>query len=482
MRAPDLQFDEGDHRIAREYVAEFSEVALGVKLSVKGNVLTNAESGSTYSICLTPGTEANILSVVLEVATGKPFFGEQSTWVGVVDPKTSQLHLIVLSELVSYFSQAAKNGDLFQGIKLDRDTHGVFVICRINMGWAEGVKLIKKVAALDKGEETFLFYRGTKLKKDDKFAHLHVHSYYSLLDGVASPADLAETIYLNGQPGGAITDHGSMMGTYKFWEACKTYEIKAMMGCEVYVVDDAKRKYLDAKGANRRFEYHQTLIAMNDEGWSNLCEIVSGASRDNYYYVPRTDHATIFKHNAGIICLSGCFKGMVAHHLQYFAPELTADCPWYCYNPAWSAEVMKQYRNQFGDRYYCEVHSNDFPRYMDSVPRIIQLADELKIPKVIANDAHFTVESDAVLQKLMSKINSSRSDEIGDGQQASSPYYLKCRSEITHPLFTEDMYDRTLEIMERCTLSFENKGYLFPQFPMQDDVDWADFNRQKEIK
>lgn len=486
MRAPDLNFGSHDHELAKDYVLASCETALGVKLERKEHMLVNPTSGVSYSICLTAGVVDNVISLAIETKTGTPLFGGQSSWIGAIDPASSKMYLLSLTDLIGYYNQAANNGGSFQGLKLEYGREwksgeqvGQFALCHINMGWAEVSKLLKKVASLDKGGETFLYYRGSKLRKPERFCHLHVHSYYSLLDGVASPEELAETVYLNGQPGAALTDHGSMMGTYKWWQACREYEIKPMMGCEVYVVDDVSRKYVDNKGNTRRWEYHQTLIAMNDEGWENLNEIVSGASRDNYYYVPRTDHATIFKHKAGIICLSGCFKGMVAHHLSQFPPEVTLDCPWMSYNPQWAEQVMRTYHAEFGDRYYAEVHANDFPRYMDAMPRVCELADRLRIPKVIANDAHFTVERDAIVQRLFSRINSSKVDELGDGANVKSPYYLKCHSEIQHPLFTPDMYERTCEIMDRCTLSFDHKGYLFPAYDMQADVDWGGYQRSR---
>lgn len=473
-RAPALKLDPQDFQIACEYLVNQLPAAMGVTVEFVPPfmALRNPKTEAIYNVMLCAGLKNNEF-VIQIYPNGRVINGEvNASWIAVLLADTSTLCLIPTKELMGYVSHAATNENKFQGMRFEPgDVLNVY----LNYGWALEVKLIHKVVKL-KGDP-FLRHRGVSLCTSEQFVHLHAHSYFSLLDGVAPPAALVEQAKLNGQPAIALTDHGSMFGTYKFWQAGKEHGIKTLLGVEAYMVDNdrLKDRYKDSRGTFRRFEYHQTLIAMNQQGWENLCELMSLGSRENFYYVPRISHEMLFKYSEGLIVLSGCFKGMVAHHLQQFPLELTADFDVYRYDPDRARSIMLRYKEVLGDRYYAEVHSNDFARYMDAVPRIMQLADDCGVPKVIANDAHYTVTEDAVIQRLLSKINHTKVDELGD--QQSGPYYLKCRDEIVHPLFTADMYARTAEIADRCSLSLERTGYMFPQYQLDGDVDWSAYQQ-----
>jgi len=311
---------------------------------------------------------------------------------------------------------------------------------------------------------------------NDQFVHLHVHSTYSLLDGVADTQEIAEAAHRLGQPAIALTDHGNMYGVYKFYHACNEVGVKPLLGCEFYLVDDVDSPCLDAEGQKRRFEYHQTVIAMNPEGWRNLCRLATIASRDHFYYVPRIDKKLLFQHNEGLIVLSGCFKGAVAWHLQQRDPVKTAQMPWLAYDPQKSRSTLQQYKDVFGDRYYAEVQAIDFQEYDAIVPDILSLAKEVGVLPVVTNDAHYVNEEDAILQSALSRVGKGgAADDVGGQWNETGCYFIKRRSQIQHPSFSEDMFSRTCEIADRVNLEdcLEFSGYMFPEYPIEQDVDWA---------
>lgn len=469
-RAAEIKYDEQNIRFLREFTALHSKAVFGVDLVVPegASYLINEKSKSTFNVTLCPDLANNSLVIPLGL-DNRPIDGALDTnWLAVFQLDNNKFHLFQWKNFLSFVQYTEGNGGLYQGMKVETQSHWKMVY--VNLGWALNNQLLYKTISCN--VETFAHFRGLKLVAKEDFVHLHAHSMYSLLDGVAPCEDLVEAAVMNGQPGLALTDHGYMYGIYKHWKACKDAGIKSLLGCEIYLVDDVNQKYKDAQGNDRRFEYHQTLIAMNQQGWENLCELISIAGRDHFYHVPRVDHNMLFKLNEGIICLSGCFKGPVAFHLQKFDPTITKDLPWYQYNPERSLAIMKKYKEVFGDRYYAEVHKNDFARYMECVPEICEMADRVGVPKVIAQDSHYAKTEDAEIQRLVTRVSNQKVDEIGDGSNKFGPYFITQISEMQHPLFTPDMFSRTCEIMERCTATLENKGYLFPDFKVEEDVDW----------
>lgn len=255
----------------------------------------------------------------------------------------------------------------------------------INLDWAVSINLARLHGSL-KG--SYIKWREKKLATPENFVHLHNHSTYSLLDGASSIDRIAEMAVVNGQPAIALTDHGYMFGAYKHWAACKKRGIKGLMGVEAYLVDDVNKKYVAEDGSARRWEYHQTLIAQNQTGWENLCKLMTIACRDHFHYVPRIDHKLLFQHKEGIICLTGCFKGMAAHYLQHRPlKEGESKLPlWLEYNPDKAREFLRMYKSEFGDRLYGEVMNIDYAPYNACLPELCQLLDEEGIPKIATND------------------------------------------------------------------------------------------------
>jgi len=469
-RGPDYNpASELEARTATAFFADRGADALGVNMHAEGYLATNPDTGATYHVVpIAVGPQGQI-DPPGSWAPGSQFPGLASLWTVLLDGVRSKAYLIA-----------------------SQDLGGVSTLAVPDLG-----RLARKILDLS-ADGGYSLYRGRALATDDRFCHLHVHSMYSFLDGVASPRQIAEQAAINGQQAIALTDHGYLFAAFKFYQACREVGVKPLIGCEFYLVDDVRVPYVDETDKPVRFEYHQTVLAMNQVGFHNLCLLATAACRDHFYHVPRIDWQMLAEHHQGLIVLSGCFKGAVAWHLQQFEPprenqqqtlrvlEDGRKVPVYLYDPTRSFQVMKRCRDVFGDRYYCEVQPIDFDRYMQAVPQILEVARQLDVPVVVAGDCHYAKPEDAVLQAVCSRIGKgSVGDGLAAGQEHQGVYSIRQRSEMQHELFTSDMYDRTCEVADRVDLHIPAEGdddfkYLFPAYDVKADADWADFNARKQ--
>jgi len=175
----------------------------------------------------------------------------------------------------------------------------------------------------------------------DQFIHLHLHSQYSLLDGAIKFNDLftkAKEFEMNSI---AITDHGNLFGAYEFYQKAKEFDVKPIIGCEIYITPTLKVDH-----ASQARNHHLILLATNAVGYKNLSNLVTKAYFDGFYRRPRIDHELLIKHSEGLISLSGCLNGELCTSI------LEDDI-----NKAMG--VASKYKEMFGDRYYLEVQAND---------------------------------------------------------------------------------------------------------------------------
>jgi len=291
---------------------------------------------------------------------------------------------------------------------------------------------------------------------NDEFVHLHVHSHYSLLDGMATPKENAEMAKAHGQPGIALTDHGYMFGCFKHQQACNENDIKAIHGCEFYLVDDMTAR-------ERNFQYHINLLAMNEEGWKNIVYLNTMAGRDGFYYRPRIDKKIIAEHSEGVICMSACYKGEVAWFL----------CSEEHRNPSESAKRLKEYKGIFGDRFYVEVMHTDFPEYDNITPEIVDMAKSHGVKVVATNDTHYALQTDAEIQGVQIRINTGNRD---DGLEFSGQeYFVKSREQMKRGIINDEFCDTSMEIFERCNYALEFSGSKFPKFYIDQCSDYEEF-------
>src|SRR5579872_7480646 len=199
----------------------------------------------------------------------------------------------------------------------------------------------------------------------DGFVHLHAHSSFSLLDGLARIDDLLSASADAGMPALALTDHGTMFGAIEFYDRAQEAGVKPILGCEVYVAD----RPLDQRPSGESANYHLVLLAENETGYHNLIRLTTEAHLRGYYRKPRVDHALLEKHAEGLICLSGCASSELSARL------LRSDL-------AGAEELAAWHRDVFPDRYYLEMQYHDLEMQKTINQGILHLSRRLDLPLV----------------------------------------------------------------------------------------------------
>ncbi|MDR0975870.1 MAG: DNA polymerase III subunit alpha [Christensenellaceae bacterium] len=288
------------------------------------------------------------------------------------------------------------------------------------------------------------------------FVHLHVHSEYSLLDGAARISKLVKTVKAHGSDAVAITDHGNMYGVYKFYKECKKQGIKAIIGCEIYIVDDLTNRTPEHKA-------HLVLLAKNNTGYLNLCKINTKAWGDGFYGKPRIDYKFLKAHSEGLVCLSACLAG----HIPHFLLKNMSDE---------AANYAKTLKDIFGEDFYLELQNHGMTEQEFVNPLIIKMSRELNIPLVATNDAHYINRDDAEMQKALMAV-ATRSDYYDPKLSEYFPtneFYVKSPEEMWE-LFgeTPEALLNTQKIASQCNCSPFDKADLIPAFttPTGEDND-----------
>ncbi len=287
-----------------------------------------------------------------------------------------------------------------------------------------------------------------------KFTHLHVHSHYSLLDGLPKIDELLDYVKELGMDSVALTDHGVMYGAVEFYNKAKAKGVKPIIGCEVYTAFEGmeqKRPNIDNK------RYHLILLVKNEQGYKNLVKLVTNAHLEGFYYKPRIDDELLAKRSNGLIGLSACVQGKI--------PRLLLS------NQIDEAEKLaKKYEYIFGKgNFYLEIqHHPDIPEQAVVNKRIIVLAKKTGIPLVATNDIHYLKTNDADAQDVLMLINT--------GADANDPERLTMKGsdfsmfspEKMAELFkdTPEALKNTQKIAEDCNFNFELGKTKLPHFPV----------------
>jgi len=248
------------------------------------------------------------------------------------------------------------------------------------------------------------------------FTHLHLHTDYSLLDGVIRIPDLVGKLKENKMTSCAITDHGNMYGVVKFVQEMKKNELKPIIGCEIYI---APRSRFDKEHGIDNKYYHMTLLAKNLSGYKNLMKIVSIGHMEGYYYKPRVDFETLEKYSEGIVALSGCLQGVLARKIREGENEekilLTAE----------------KYKKLFLDNFYIEIQRNGIQEQEQVNTELIKISKKLNIPYVATCDAHVLNREDVEIQEILWAISDGKT--ISDPTRRkipSSEFYVKTEDEM----------------------------------------------------
>jgi DNA polymerase-3 subunit alpha len=283
------------------------------------------------------------------------------------------------------------------------------------------------------------------------FVHLHVHSEYSLLDGLSRIPKLVRRAKKLGMPALALTDHGVLFGAIKFYEEAKKVGIKPIIGMEAYLSTRGMRDR-DPKLDSRA--YHLLLLAENDIGYKNLLKIATASQLEGFYYRPRIDHEFLQAHNEGLITTTGCMSGEIPRALQRG-------------NEKKAIKLLDWYYEVFGsDRFFMELQEHDIPELKDVNNKLFDLAKRYNAQFVATNDVHYVNPQDAVLQDILLCVQtgSVRSDPDRMRMTGDS-FYLRSAEEM-QALFGEvpGAIENTLLIAERCNVDLGFKGYQLPHF------------------
>lgn len=286
------------------------------------------------------------------------------------------------------------------------------------------------------------------------FAHLHVHTEYSLLDGCCRIKKLIDKAAELGQKSIAITDHGVMYGCIDFYKYAKEKGVKPIIGCEVYVAP--RSRFDKVKGPDSSYS-HLVLLCKNNEGYQNLIKLVSAGFTEGFYSKPRIDRELLGKYSGGLVCLSACLAGEIPKAL------LNND-----YDKA--RETALWYKGIFGDDYYLEMQNHLIPEQQQVNLGIRKLSGELGIECVATNDVHYIEKEDNEMQRVLICI------QTGNTVSGENPlefktneFYLKTREEM-EKVFPKDInaLDNTLKIADKCNVEFEFGKIKLPVFDIGD--------------
>ncbi len=292
----------------------------------------------------------------------------------------------------------------------------------------------------------------TAAKDRIPFAHLHVHTEYSLLDGSAKIKPLVKRAKELGFDSLAITDHGVMYGVIDFYKACRNEGIKPIIGCEVYVAPGSRFDREASKSDDRY--YHLILLAENDEGYRNLSKIVSKGFTEGFYYKPRVDREVLEEYHEGLICLSACLQGEVAVNLRRGLYEE-------------AVKTALWYRDTFGpENYFLEIQDHGLE--LDGMVNqgVMRISEETGIPLVCTNDSHYIYAEDWEAHDILLCIQTNRKVQEEDRMRyTGGQYYLKTAEEMAKLFpYAPQALANTQKIAERCNVNIVFGEHKIPRF------------------
>lgn len=294
------------------------------------------------------------------------------------------------------------------------------------------------------------------------FAHLHVHTEYSLLDGACRMERLLDAAKEMGQTAVAITDHGCMYGVVEFYKAAKKRGIQPILGCEVYVARRTRfDKVHELDGENR----HLVLLCENETGYHNLLALVSKAWVEGFYSKPRVDLDLLREHHEGLIALSACLAGEIPRALTRGDYE-------------GAREAALRYEGIFGrGNFYLELQDHGMAEQKRINPQLIRLSRETGIPLVATNDCHYIAPEDSRMHRVLLCIQTGRTIEDENAMEfGSEEFYFKSEEEM-RALFPDvpEAADNTVKIAQRCQVELEFGKTKLPAFFTPDGSDNLEF-------
>ncbi len=298
------------------------------------------------------------------------------------------------------------------------------------------------------------------------FAHLHVHTEYSLLDGSNKINEYVARVKELGMTAAAITDHGAMYGVIDFYKAATAAGINPILGCEVYVAPNSRFDRERVSGEDRY--YHLVLLAENNTGYGNLIKIVSKGFIDGYYYRPRVDMEVLREYHEGIIASSACIAGEVPREL------LRGD-----YEKA--KEAALKYADCFGkENFFLELQDHGLPQQKMVNPQLVRLSEETGIELIATNDVHYTYAEDVEAHDILLCIQTGKKLKDEDRMRyEGGQYYVKSEEEMTALFpYAKRALENTQKIADRCHVEIEFGHTKLPKYDVPDGYSaWEYLNK-----
>ena len=279
------------------------------------------------------------------------------------------------------------------------------------------------------------------------FTHLHVHSYYSLMDGLNSPRDLCQAALDAGQTTIAITDHGTLSSHREMQIAAKEVGIKPILGVEAYIAPTDRFDRSSKTDKSIQAYNHIILLAKNKKGLENINILQELAWNEGFYHKPRIDREILKQYKEGIIVLSGCLNGLICKAIE---KENFED----------AVEVLKEFKENFGEDFYIEVQSHNPPEINN---KLLELADELGIKPVATGDAHYAKAEDKILEEALLILSTSpKSDKEADFDMSRQMPNMLDRFNYLYPDRRISFQDYNLFIQSRKEIEddFNNSGII----------------------
>ena len=289
------------------------------------------------------------------------------------------------------------------------------------------------------------------------FVHLHVHSEYSLLDGMCRIKDLPKRAKELGMKAIALTDHGVMFGAVSFFKECKKEGIKPIIGCEVYV---APRSRFEKDGNSDDKYSHLILLAKNKTGYENLIKLVSLSFTEGYYYKPRIDLEILEQYHEGLICLSACLASSI--NKAILADDMEK-----------AKEIALWHKRVFGEDYYLELQNNGLSNQVLVNQKLIWLSRELDIPLVATNDAHYLKQEDSYNHEILLCIQTGK--KIADSDRfrfETDEFYIKTPEEMADYFSNvPEAIENTVKIADKCNFEFEFGVTKLPNYDVPEEFE-----------
>jgi len=303
------------------------------------------------------------------------------------------------------------------------------------------------------------------------FVHLHVHSHYSLLDGLTKIDDLVESAKADGSPAVALTDHGVMYGAIEFYEKCKKEGIKPIIGVEAYLTPGSRHDRTIRP--DEKNYYHLVLLAKNNTGYHNLIKLTSIAHVEGFYYKPRIDWEVLSQYSEGVIGTSSCLAGEIPRLLLAGKRDK-------------ALEKIQAYRELFGEgNFFLELQDHpEIPDQMKLNDMLVELSKELNLPLIVTNDVHYLkAEDDEAQDILLCLQNKSKKEDTNRMSMLGVNYSLKPAADIAKAFaHVPEALENTVKLAEMCELDIELGTVQLPHFEVPVGFDGNSYLRKLTLE